>query len=577
MKSAELCYTIFMKFCNPVISFAKVCVMSRLLFILLITLTGFFIALPKDVNAQGPAAFSDPGARQSGTGNPAGGLIPVEPNVDGGTIPIGATAQVVVRFRNEGSQSVETGLIRLYPSSNVSANISLNQCQEGPLTAGAECAIALSVKGLQSGAWRVEMLMSHNGRTRLVSATLSGTVEATGEGADKLTSDIEAIPDEIDFGALNSSQTLVEPIILRNITSIPLSISDIYIDASDSSGYELKTECEKLEPGQACIATVRWAPKLRGQSSGVLVVKHDGPTALSSVLLKGDYQPDSVDQAEVFPEAVPGKGLLVSSQTEIDFGTEVESASTITVSLVNVGDAPVELSDITIAGVDNGLSFKGTGCSPGTLLEPIEACPLTVSWSPTRIGTILDDIQVVHSGARGILVLPVRGESTNTVSQDQGAIMLSGALGPMSAQQVSVISSADDITGEDGGTISQRQNAARNDNASRVGRPASFTASIPNPSSVLDGLKITSFSPRRAIVAGPGGSRIVFDNEDIVLGGIPWSVNIQRNGIEFSHQGQTVLLLFDRSLSSVNRVQSQSDSDSTTSSTAAESSDTSEE
>lgn len=532
--------------------------MSRLLRYVLTLLVFSLFFIPTGVMAQGPAAFSDPGSRQVGSGGGAGGLVPVEANVDGGTVPTGATAQVVVRFRNEGSQPVETGLIRLYPSSTVSANISLNQCQDAPLTAGAECAIALSVKGLQSGAWRVEMLMSHNGRTRLVSATLSGTVEATGEGSDTLTSDIEAIPNEVDFGSLNASQTLIEPIILRNITSIPLTISDIYIDSSTSSGYELKTECEKLEPGQACIATVTWAPRLRGPSSGVLVVKHDGPTALTSVLMKGEFEPDSVDQAEVFPEAVPGKGLLVSSQTEVDFGDEIATASTITVSLVNVGDTAVEISDIAIAGSDNGLSFKGNGCSAGTILEPIEACPLTVSWSPTRVGSLLDDVQIIHNGARGILVLPVRGESTGTVSQDQGSIMLSSQPSVLTTQ-------GEDITGIDASVqatndndIRTQQDNARSNNRNRVSRQASFSPSVPNPSSVLDGLKITSFSPKRAIVAGPGGSRIVFDNEDIVLGGIAWSVNIQRNGIEFSHQGQTVLLLFDRSLSSVNRVQSQS-------------------
>jgi hypothetical protein len=77
---------------------------------------------------------------------------------------------------------------------------------------------------------------------------------------------------------------------------------------------------------------------------------------------------------------------------------------------------------------------------------------------------------------------------------------------------------------------------------------------------VLDGYKITSFSPTRAIINGPGGSRIVFDNEEIVLGGVPWFVAIQKNGIEFLHQGQRILLLFDRSLSSINRVSSSSSS-----------------
>ena len=521
----------------------------------------FFVTVPQVAGAQAPRAFSDPGAGQSSGGGSAG-FVPVEPSVDGGAIPIGATAQVVVRFRNDSGQAIETKLIRLYPSSTVSAVISLNQCGEEPLSPGAECAIALSVKALQAGAWRVEMLISHSGPRRLASATLSGTVEASGESSDKLTSDIEAIPDELDFESLTASQTLVEPVILRNITSVPLNISDIYLDASDNAGFSLKSECEALQPGQACIATVRWSPKLKGPVSGVLVVKHDGPTALSSVPIRGEYEPDTVDEAEVFPEAVPGKGLLVASQTEIDFGDDIKTTSTITVSLVNAGDSDLTLKDIVIAGSDNGLSVKGSGCSAGQVLEPIEACPLTLAWAPTRVGTLLDDIKVVHDGARGVLVLPVRGESSGSVSQDQGTIMLSSN----NPDVVAVDRPSRPVQPSDSSGNAQDSDVQAAINAAMANQQDSgssnYVTNVANPASVLDGLKITSFSATRAIVAGPGGSRLVFDDEDIVLGGVPWSVNIQKNGIEFTHQGQTVLLLFDRSLSSVNRVKSQSNSNS---------------
>ena len=504
---------------------------------LYIVITGFLMT--GAAWAQYPG-FGDPGSRQTGGGT--GGLVPVVPSVDGGIIPIGSTAQVVVRFRNDGSQAVETGLIRLYPSSNVSAEVTLNQCQEEPLPSGAECAIALSVKGLQAGNWRVEMLMSHSGRTRLVTATLSGTVEASGEASDKLSSDIETIPDTLDFGSLNSSQMLVEPVILRNITSNPLEVSNIYIDSSAQAGYELKTECQTLAAGQACIAIVTWSPQLSGRSSGVLVIEHTGPTALSSVPLSGEYNPDDVDQAEVFPQAVPGRGLLVSSQTEIDFGGGVETASTITVSLVNAGDESLTIKDIRLSGSDNGLSFKGEGCLSKSILEPIEACPLTITWSPTRVGTLSDAVQIDHDGARGVLVLPISGASQATVSQDQKAIML----GAGASASSSGYKPGDDTSGppsDDGGAV----------------MAASYsTAGMVNPASVLDGYKITSFSPTRAIVNGPGGSRLIYNNEEVVLGGIPWFVVIQKNGIEFLHQGQRVLLLFDRSLSSVNRVSASS-------------------
>ncbi len=503
----------------------------------------FALFLSGAAQAQYPG-FDDPGAGASASGG-SGGLTAVNPTIDGGAVPIGATAQVVVLFRNEGGQPVETGLIRLYPSSTVTATIALNQCQDEALSSGAECAIAMSVKGLQAGPWRVEMLMSHTGRTRLVTSTVSGIVETTEGGSDRLTSDVEMIPDELDFGSLASAQTLVEPVILRNITSNTIQISEIYIDTSEQAGYKLKANCTELAAGQSCIATVSWSPKLKGRSSGVLVVKHSGPAALSSVPLKGEYAPDTVEQAEVFPQAVPGKGLLVSSQTEIDFGTDVDAASSITVSLVNAGDAPLALRDILVSGSDNGVGFKDGGCAIGTVLEPVEACPMTISWSPTRVGELLDDIQVLHDGARGVLVLPVRGEAVSTVSQDQKAIVLSeySNIGARSPAAVAA-----------GVPESQEQAAANNAALAGSSGGANYGANNASAVSVLDGYKITSFAPTRAIINGPGGSRIVFNDEETVIGGVPWIVLIKKNGIEFVHQDNRVLLLFDRSLSSINRV-----------------------
>ena len=522
----------------------------------------FLTVLSVPVMAQYPG-FDDPGAVSSG--GASSGLVPVSPSTDGGAIPTGATAQVVVLFRNEGGQPVETGTIRLYPSSTVSAVVSLNQCESEPLPSGAECAIALSVKGLQAGPWRVEMLMAHSGRSRLVTATVSGNVETTEGAGDKLTSDVETIPDEIDFGSLDAAQTLIEPVILRNITSNEIDLTDIYIDTGEQAGYTLKTECDKLAAGQACIATVTWSPKLRGRSSGVLIVKHTGPAGLSSVPLKGEYDPEDVSSADVFPQAVPGKGLLVASAEEIDFGADIETASTITVSLVNSGDASLMLRDIRISGSDNGVGFKDDGCVPGTVLEPVEACALTVTWSPTRVGEILDDIQVLHDGARGVLVLPVRGDAISTVSQDQKAIVLTDTV-------TSAVPARSDQA-EDAGVPDSQEDAAES-NQRRVASTATYgLPSVGNVSGVLDGYKITSFSPTRAIINGPGGSRLVFDNEETVLAGVPWLVLIQKNGIEFMHQGQRVLLLFDRSLSSINRVNASSndeDDDSSSSETTAD-------
>jgi hypothetical protein len=469
------------------------------------------------------SAFDDPGARpQAGVrGGGIADLVPVQNNVDAGTISVGATAQVVVLFRNDSGRALETGAINLYPSSTVSATVALNECSSEPLPPGATCAIGLSVQGLQTGRWRVEMLMRHSGQTRLVTATMQGNVELSSE-ADRNTfkSDIEAIPRELDFEDLKTSQPAVMPVVLRNITSNPIDVKAIYVEAAEQAGFTFRTDCEKLAPGQACIVTMIWSPVLKGQATGVLVVEHTGPTSVASVPLMGEFNPDQVNTARVFPEAVPGKGLLVSSQDKIDFGTTISTTSSITVSLVNVGDAAVRVSDVRLAGGDNGLSISQSGCKPGLVLAPVEACPLTLSWSPVREGPVLDDVQIVHDGARGVLVLPVRGSATSIVSQDNKAVRLAG--------------DGDGSFGMDSPIATQVANRERN----------------VDPASVLDGFVITSHSSNRAIITGPGGSRIVFNGEEIVIGGFVWEVNIRSSGIEFRGNGQSVLLLFDRALSS---------------------------
>lgn len=132
------------------------------------------------------------------------------------------------------------------------------------------------------------------------------------------------------------------------------------------------------------------------------------------------------------------------------------------------------------------------GCSPGLELAPIEACPLTLSWSPTRLGTLLDDVQVAHTGARGILVLPIRGQSEGVVSQDQKAIVLSGAADEEEDREIT------HVVGTEGAVVSSQKLPSR----ARGGGQKSGG----NVVSALDGFKITSFAKTRAIVNGPGGA-----------------------------------------------------------------------
>lgn len=551
----------------------------------------FVAALAMPMAAVAQSAFDDPGARSAAGGG--GDLSPVNDKVEAGGIAMGSSSQVVVLVKNNDSKPIKTGAINLYPSSNISATVGENQCSAAAIEPGEVCAISVQVKGLQQGRFRIEMLMRHEGRTKLLTAAINGDVERAGDGQIDLISDVELIPASIDFGSLTESRAQSKTVILRNKTSKDIDIEDVVIEAGLQSGFDLSTNCTTLQTGSACVATVNWLPEKKGPSSGTLIVKHSGSTGVSTGEIKGDYSPQASVPAEAFPEAVPGKGLLISSKETIDFGGGITQSSSITVSLVNVGDVPLTVTKIFMTNAENGVRTESTGCRAGTILAPLEACPLTLTWEPVREGSIVDDVQVAHSGARGLLVLPLRGSASKAINKDRKAITLSRAPGveaiisqiqPLSMDEVdgdhNVVAAGKSVPRAPEGNAAA-VNAAAKDGATSIvqsgdravpGRisqsPAGKqTASFQNASftqdhdlgitdadvrGMLDGYTITSYSQKRAIVTGPGGSRVVFNGERTVIGGILWEITMRQNAVEFKNGSQKVLLLFDQSLSSFN-------------------------
>lgn len=551
----------------------------------------FLAAIALSPAAMAQTAFDDPGSRTQG--GQAGDLKPVADKVDAGAVTLGSSGQAVILFRNDDSKPIKTGAINMYPSSNISATIGENQCAAAPIAPGEICAISLQIKGLQQGKFRIEMLMRHDGRAKLLTATIDGNVDSTGTDAKDLISDLETIPNAVDFGTLDESRPQVKAVILRNKTSKTIKIDSIDVSAGSQSGFSIESNCSELPTGAACVGAVTWSPEQRGPSSGTLIVRHSGATGVSTIELKGAYDPDEAEKASVFPEAIPGKGLLVSSAESVDFGSGVARSASITSSLVNVGDAPLTITGIRMTNSDNGIKTEPTGCKVGDVLSPLEACPLTLTWEPVREGAIVDDIQVSHSGARGILVMPLRGNASKPVNRDSKAIMLGekpqdAVLRSIQPLSIEDIEDDGETVIEDGETavVKKPKNSSKKpassassdgdtgDAGAGAGAGASKSPATSSERSIpqvdvrgiLDGYTITSYSSKRAIVSGPGGSRVVFDGEQAVIGGVLWTIVLRPSAVEFQSGEQKVLLLFDRSLSSINLLDTQSSSGGSTTS-----------
>jgi len=473
-------------------------------------------------NAFAQSAFNDPGT-VTADGTVAGGLAAVEPKVEAGMIEPGTNNSVIAQFRNDSGSQIEFRDVKLFPSSNVTANLVSDQCSAEPLEAGAQCAVVMEIKGLNNGAFRVEVLARHTGRSRLVTATVSGTVQVSADNTNKAT-DIEITPQPVDFGKLEASRPIIRSVTVRNITSSEITINDVFIDAPGASGFDLKTDCKKLAAGASCIASIIWSPVTKGPTSGALVIQHTGETGVATATLTGDFSPSQTEAAKAFPEPVPGKGLLVASEEEIEFGAAVASQSSITVSLVNIGDAPLAISNVELAGSEQGLAVAQVGCTKELVLAPTEACPLTISWSPSKPGAVIDDVRVTHTGARGILVLPIRGTSTATVNVDTKPIV------------ETVIEDGAVVAGPRGNSVSMPPSGAEFIPPEVSGPPT------------LDGYTISSLSTRNAIINGPGGSRMVRNGQIVRLGGHLWTVAVTHDGVGLTSGRSKVLLVFDRSL-----------------------------
>jgi hypothetical protein len=481
------------------------------------------------------SAFEDP----SGAGNSSNTeLIPRRDEFDGGEIGQSQTAQVVTLFRNATSEPLTISRIQLVPSSNVAAVIGSDQCSLEPVKPGVECAVTVSLTGQGSGKYRVGMLVSHTGKTRLTNAAITGAVGGTGAGRTGLQSEIEAFPADLDFGQVTSSSPMVRSLALRNSTGVPINIEKITLAASPTSGFTVSApKCKELKPAQACVATVTWTPTFSGTVEGVIVMRHDGPSGAMRVGLKGQYNPRRVETASRFASAVPGEGLLVADLDKIDFGSEVDGAASISVSLVNQGDKELVLNNVRLAGSDNGLSLSTHDCKREKKLDIGEACVLTVNWQPRRIGPVIDDVQILHTGSRRVLVLPVRG----TAEQ------------PVTSTTSSTISYNDRIpdmpkieNGKIDETILKTPATSVATTTAPASRNAALTAENVTPS--LDGFRISSLGGEHAIVAGPTGRVIVKDNVPQVIAGVRWTPHVVAEGVELVSGNKTVLLVFDRSL-----------------------------
>jgi hypothetical protein len=397
-----------------------------------------------------------------------------------------------------------------------------------------------TAKGLAQGVLAVQ----HSGRGGLVQSDLKGSFQPppAEEAAKETEGKIQATPESLDFGSSPGGISAVRSIILTNNSGKDVDIKGVVLNVPEQSGFSDKSECPStLAAGKACNIVVTWVPTAKGVAQGVLVVQHTGKSGMTQVDIKGSLQPELGKSAAIYPEIVPDRGLLVSDREKIEFGSNIKEESAITTTLVNAGNSALTLKSLSLSGVEDDVDLSDAGCAPETVLKPGEACPLTISWLPTHPGAILDSLQIMHTGARGVLVIPVGGSADASVGKDTEAMASGSLVKGESANRGGAVG----VPAADGGRVAIASGASQG--SAQGARLMKM---------MFSDYTVTSHSTTRAVIDGPKGGLVVRDGEAVIIEGIQCMVSIVPAGVILSSEGDKVMLPFDRSLRLLNQATS---------------------
>ncbi len=439
-----------------------------------------------------------------------------------------------------------------------------SQCSE-TLVPKENCIVMVSWKPTTRGAAQGALTVKHSGNAGVASIEVTATYSPEGQIKEDLVDNgIQIAPEELDFGTSAGGVTMVRPITISNKTLEPVNIKDIYITASDKSGLSYKSKCsEVLSVDGSCIVMVNWTPSVKGLVQGVLAIHHTAKGQVTTAEIKATLTPEAAANAKIYPDTAINQGLLVADRDNIDFGSAIIEESSVVVSLVNAGSYELTINNISLAGFGAGIYVSETGCNAEKSLLPGEACPVILNWIPDRKGAIVDSLQVTHDGARGILVLPIKGNAAQVSKGARNILLRARAAGEDVGEYY------EDYVYKTLGDDNLVDDARREDGTldiKKLNEEIKELSEKQKAEKELEGFTISSHSASRAVIKGSKHSIIVRDGGISVINGKKWRVAIVPTGVVLIGEDKTeVELVFDSALRKIEPTEDDTDTAASTS------------
>lgn len=275
-------------------------------------------------------------------------------------------------------------------------------CKSGDnLPVGASCTVLLAFTPSVLGTRSAQLSVVHNG------AAGSSSIALTGVGTG--TSPVIALtPPALSFSQTVGSSSSDLRLLIGNTGTGPLRLTALRLSGAQAAEFTLAStsSCSagtQLAGGESCAVALRFAPTSTGTRSATLTVEHNALGGSSTVALTG------------FANATPQPGLMLDAN-RLDLGEQVAStrSSARIVTLVNNGQAALQLTGLGVNGAQAAEFALGGSCAVGTPVDAQGSCTIAVTLAPAALGTRSATLQIASNAPGGSASVVLTGTGVPT-------------------------------------------------------------------------------------------------------------------------------------------------------------------
>ena len=223
-----------------------------------------------------------------------------------------------------------------------------------------------------------------------------------------------SLPNQINFGAVVSGDTLVVEFFITNISQLNVTLGNPHLTAGGinpddftDAGTGTCTDNQLLLPGTTCTVDLQFFPSVLGFETASLAINSNGTGSPQFMALSGGGAPVAAGQASLSPTAV-------------SFGAQQQTVASnpITSTFSNSGNAPLTISAISLTGTNSADFSLGGTCTNSTVLQPGDSCTLQAIFTPSTTSTESALISVTDDAVGSPHLIGLTGTGATTSSHN---------------------------------------------------------------------------------------------------------------------------------------------------------------